>query len=461
MGEPTPNVSAPARPTATKRRRLLVLAVAGALAGLALAGAWYFWPAPDNSPPEPDLTGAEPEVAKAIRKARAEVQKAPRSAAAWGRLGMLLRAHDYAAAASACLARAEQLDAKDPRWPYLQGLTLVLTDREAAIPLLERASDRSPRSTAPRLRLAEVLLQQGRLDEAGRHFRRVLDAEPGNPRAALGLARRAQRRGELREALDHLQRAVASPLVRKAALLLRAEVHQQLGEGDAAAADLRAAAPLPEDPRWPDPYVEEVEGLAVRGHTQLALDKAKQLFQQLRLPEAAEVLEEAARDDPAADRVFRFLGEVRLRLGEPARAEQALRHALELTPDAAEVHSQLGTALFLQDRWDAAERSFRRAVELKPAHAMAHYNLGHCRLKLKDQAGAVAAFREALRYRPGYADAHTNLGDLLAQQGKDAEAQEHLEEAVRLAPEDERPRRLLAEVNARRAAKRPGAAGRP
>jgi Tfp pilus assembly protein PilF len=456
MGDPTPNVSAPAPPPAAKRLLRLALAVASA-AVLVLAGLWYFWPAPP--PPEPDLTGAEPEVAQAIQKARAETLKAPRSAAAWGRLGMLLRAHDYAAEAMVALAQAEHLDAKDPRWPYLQGLTLVLTDREAAIPLLERASDRSPRCTAPRLRLAEVLLQQGRLDEAGRHFRRVLDAEPDNPRAALGLARLAQRRGELREALKRLQVAVASSLVRKAALLLRAEVHQQLGAKDAAAADLRAAAPLPEDPRWPDPYVEEVERLARGVHTRLAL--ANQLSQQGRLPETAEVLEEAARDAPTADRVFLLLGKVRMRLGEPARAEQALRHALELTPDAAEVHFQLGTALFLQDQWDAAERSFRRAIERKPAHALAHYNLGHCRLKLKDQAGALVAFRAALRYRPGYADAHTNLGALLAQQGKDAEALEHLEEAVRLAPEDERPRRLLAEVKARRAAKRDGAAERP
>src|SRR5262249_15507004 len=147
-------------------------------AGLAAGGYWFLWRAPDPAPPAVDLTGAEPSVARAIERARAEVQKAPRSAAAWGRLGMLLRAHDYGEVSQVSLARAEQLDAQDPRWPYLQGLTLVLADREAALPLLERASDLSPDSSAPRLRLAEVLLMQGRPDEADRHFRLVLKAEP-------------------------------------------------------------------------------------------------------------------------------------------------------------------------------------------------------------------------------------------------------------------------------------------
>jgi tetratricopeptide (TPR) repeat protein len=410
-----------------------------------------------------DLTGAEPAVAQAIERARAEVEKKPRSAAAWGRLGMLLRAHDYGDEANVCFARAEQLDAKDPRWPYLQGLTLILADREAALPLLERASDLSPNCVAPRLRLAEILLMQGRPDQAARHFRLVLKAEPENARAALGLARLAQRRGDLREALDLLRPAVASPLVRKAALVLRAEVQHQLGAAAAASADERAAAGLPEDPRWPDPYVDEVEQLnrSARGGLESRLAYGIELFRQKRLPEAVDVLEAAAQDAPQASRVFVVLGEARLRLGDPVRAEQAFRRALALSPDAAEAHFHLGTALYDQDKVEAAERCFRRAVELKPAHALAHYDLGLCRLRQQDRDGAAAAFRAALRYRPGYADAHRNLGDVLAQQGKDAEALAHLEEAVRLAPEDEQARRLLAEVKARRGAKPRGSEERP
>jgi tetratricopeptide (TPR) repeat protein len=458
MGDSAQKVSLAGQRAAPRWRLLLALVLASA-AVLAAGGYWFLWRTPEPAPPAVDLTGAEPAVAQAIERARAEVEKTPRAAAAWGRLGMLLRAHDYGDEANVCFARAEQLDANDPRWPYLQGLTLVLADREAALPLLERASDLSPNCVAPRLRLAEILLMQGRPDEAARHFRLVLKAEPDNARAALGLARLAQRRGDLQEALGYLQHAVASPLVRKAALTLRAEVYQQQGAAAAARIDLRAAAGLPEDPRWPDPYVEEVEQLNRSVHARLTF--GIQLFQQGRLDEAVDVLESAAQDAPQASRVFVVLGEARLRLRDPVRAEQAFRRALALTPDAAEAHFQLGTALFVQDKVEAAERCFRRAVALKPAHALAHYDLGLCRLRQKDRDGAAAAFRAALRYRPGYADAHRNLGDVLAQQGKDAEALAHLEEAVRLAPEDEQARRLLAEVKARRGAKPRGSEERP
>ena len=124
----------------------LVLASAAVLAG---GGYWFLWRTPDLPPPELDLTGAEPAVAQAIGKARAEVLKAPRSAAAWGRLGMLLRAHDYGAEANVCFARAEQLDAKDPRWPYLHGHTLLSGHPREALPLLEVALERAAPLPAP------------------------------------------------------------------------------------------------------------------------------------------------------------------------------------------------------------------------------------------------------------------------------------------------------------------------
>ena len=52
-------------------------------------------------------------IVAALAQARAAVQESPRSAAAWGRLGMVLAAHDFRAEANACLAQAERLDPLD------------------------------------------------------------------------------------------------------------------------------------------------------------------------------------------------------------------------------------------------------------------------------------------------------------------------------------------------------------
>lgn len=418
--------------------------------GIALLAGWWLRRVP--APPALDLAGVDPAIVQAIDKARTEVRSAPRSAAAWGRLGMVLRAHDFAAESNVCFAQAERLDATDPRWPYLHGLTVALTDRDAGVSLLERAADRCFSNPAPRLRLAEVLILQGRLDEAERHIRMVAAAGTAEVRAQLDLARIAERRGNWQQALTHLERPAASPLARKAALAMRAEVHEQLGAVEQASADQAQAALQPDDPPWPDPMVEEVEMLKVGVEAQLAL--AEQRFRQGRASEALALLDETARAAPQLDTVFLALGHTLLRVNEPARAERALRHAVELAPAAAEAQFQLGNALFLQQRVASASAAFRAAICSNPAHALAHYNLGHCLLKQGDQPGAIAAFRETLRYRPNYADAHTNLGDLLAQAGKDSEAIEHLEHAVRLAPADERARKLLTAVRSR--PRRPG-----
>ena len=49
-----------------------------------------------------------------------------------------------------------------------------------------------PALEAPRLRLAEVLLMQGRVEEAERHMRQALRAAPHSARAHLDLARLAR-----------------------------------------------------------------------------------------------------------------------------------------------------------------------------------------------------------------------------------------------------------------------------
>jgi tetratricopeptide (TPR) repeat protein len=428
------------------RRRMVGVVVVLAIGiAIALLAGWWFWRTP--ALPELNLAGVDPAIAEAIHSARADVRSAPRSAAPWGHLGMVLRAHDFGAQANVCFSQAEWLDASDPRWPYLRGLTLALTDRDAAIPVLQRAADHCHSNPAPRLRLAELLLQQGRLDDAERQFRMVASAGSAESRSHLGLARIAQRRGALQEAMDHIEHVTANPLARKAALTLRAAIREELGAGADARADLLLAATQPDDPPWPDPMVEEVERLKVGVDAQLVL--ADQLLRQDRTGEALDVLENTARIAPESEAAHLALGHALLRVKQPAQAERTLRRAVELAPASAEAHFQLGNALFLQDQRGRAAKSFRAAITCNAAHALAHYNLAHCLMRQDDRAGAIAEFRTSLRFRPDHADSHTNLGDLLGQDGKIGEAIEHLENAVRLAPADERARKLLSDLRVR------------
>jgi Flp pilus assembly protein TadD len=52
--------------------------------------------------------------------------------------------------------------------------------------------------------------------------------------------------------------------------------------------------------------------------------------------------------------------------GEWARAEQVYRHALEVEPDEADIHLQLGHVLKLSGRLRDALQAYVRASELDP-----------------------------------------------------------------------------------------------
>ena len=111
------------------------------------------------------------------------------------------------------------------------------------------------------------------------------------------------------------------------------------------------------------------------------------------------------------------------------------RRALELKPDYAEAHNNLGVALKDQGKLDEAVACYRRALELKPDYAEAHYNLGNA---LKDQGKldeAVACYRRALELKPDYAEAHNNLGVALKDQGKLDEAVACYRRALELKPD--------------------------
>jgi tetratricopeptide (TPR) repeat protein len=429
--------------TIAVRKRLLSLFLGIILITGAVAYLWSRLAPPD--PPAVLLTGVDPAVVKVVEDSRAAVRQSPRSAAAWGRLGMVLVVHDFHAEANRCFAQAERLDPRDPHWPYYQGITLFLGDPEAAIPKLRRAVDLcGDRPNVPRLRLAETLFAQGYFDEAAEHFRWTRQHDPNNARAHLGLARVAYERNEWEESRNHLSRSILSPFTRKAAHALLAEVYQRQGNQTAAEAERQVVAQVPDDFVWHDPFAEEAEQL--RAGKQGCLARAEKLLAQNRLAEAIALFQEQVRDEPTADWAFLWLGQLFLQQDDLVAAERALRETIRLTPASAAAHFHLGVARFRRHNFREAAACFQRAAEWKPDYALAHYNLGHCRKQLEDRGGAIEAFRMAVRCRPSFADAHTNLGDLLAQNGQTAEALAHLRNALALNPRDARARNLLGQV---------------
>jgi tetratricopeptide (TPR) repeat protein len=121
-----------------------------------------------------------------------------------------------------------------------------------------------------------------------------------------------------------------------------------------------------------------------------------------------------------------------LESASPLEARHAYTQALEVDPNYADVHLNLGRLDHEAGNLGAAEARYRRAVECDPEDATAHYNLGVLLEDRERPEEAILAYRQALARDPDAADAHYNLGLLLETMGRRAEAMRHLMAARRL-----------------------------
>jgi len=97
---------------------------------------------------------------------------------------------------------------------------------------------------------------------------------------------------------------------------------------------------------------------------------------------------------------------------DPASQEQAItayRKALDLDPQHAAAHINLGTLYYNRHDHAGAERHYRSAIEVDPRYALAYFDLGNVLDETGRLAEAVKAYCSAITLAPTYADAHYNL----------------------------------------------------
>ncbi|MGA9653556.1 MAG: tetratricopeptide repeat protein, partial [Polyangia bacterium] len=110
----------------------------------------------------------------------------------------------------------------------------------------------------------------------------------------------------------------------------------------------------------------------------------------------------------------------------PDEARDAYRASLELEPEFADAHVNLGRLLHEMGDVYAALVHYRAALSLRPGDATAAFNVGVALEDLGATVDAVAAYRRALECDPRNPDAHYNLARLLEQNGKPDLAVRHL-----------------------------------
>jgi Flp pilus assembly protein TadD/predicted AlkP superfamily pyrophosphatase or phosphodiesterase len=204
-------------------------------------------------------------------------------------------------------------------------------------------------STTNDRNLANIMLREGRYEEAENSFRKLIETDPEEPvfYAALGGALAGQGRND--EAFAAYARALELDPLLIAALHNRGRLHEVTGDVDAAVEDYRAAI------RYDGDYEPSRRALARLGVP--VVDRRPETPEEQR---AAELLRDA---------------EESIKRGDYDGALSQCNEAQKLTPDVAAVYQCRSNAAYLKGDRGLAEQALERALELEPDNALFRENL--------------------------------------------------------------------------------------
>lgn len=421
----------------TVKKPVVIAASLLALAALG-TGAWW-WQAGQAQarvaallPNPPDLSAAPERLRTQVLAADAEARSRTHARRGFAALARSYHANGFFDEAARSYAGLRQLEPDEPRWPHLQATILAgYGDFAAALPLERKAVELGPDYVPARLRLGDALLKTNQPAEAAAVYEQVLQRDRDNPYAQLGLARLDLEAERWDKARTRLEQVVARTNYQLGYDLI-VSLYERLGLTQRATA-IRAMAKASGAYRDPaDPWLD---------------DLVEDCYEPYRLALAAGAIG---------------------RNGDNATARRLLERAVDVAPDDAALHFQLGTLLVGQGQLDAAESHLARCTIIAPdfadgwAHLSAlraqqgrvtdaertlaeglrrcpdspglHLTLARQRRQAGKLGEAIAEFEESIRLRPNEADAYLELGQLYLGQSREAEGVAMLQRALAAEP---------------------------
>ncbi len=138
-------------------------------------------------------------------------------------------------------------------------------------------------------------------------------------------------------------------------------------------------------------------------------DQGQALYMQERYPEALQMFEQAlplAKEDNLPV-VLARLADTYSKVGEPDKAIEAYRKAIEANPAEAAYHNNLGNVYAHTGKIPEAAEEFKKAAEIDPTQASRYYfNYGVVMYNTGKMDEALEAFKKATEIDPDYADAY-------------------------------------------------------
>lgn len=138
---------------------------------------------------------------------------------------------------------------------------------------------------------------------------------------------------------------------------------------------------------------------------------------------------------PDSGMLHNELGLVYKSLGQPDKALECYKRAVELEPRSFHVYNNIAILLKSQGRFDEARKYYLKSIELQPDSVYANYNLGLLAKEQGNSDEAIIYFRKALASNAEDAEVRFELGSLLLGRKNFEEAILHFREAVDIKPD--------------------------
>jgi len=334
-----------------------------------------------------------------------------------------------------------------------------------ALPLLLLAGCDRMMSTEARIERAQAAFAAGRDQDAMADVKVALESEPQNVAGRVLLARLSLRQGDAATARKELERALdagADPAslaaIDQAVLLAQgryadavaaaqadtdpgpgrhvvmATAHMELGDNDAARADLDAALALAPDDR------------------EALFAQARWLWAAGRIPEATAALDRLLGQHPDFARAALYRARYAMALGDAARAREVLEIAhthgarqLDAPERFGVLASRVESSIALADL-ARAEAELQPLVQWAPDAFPTRYLAARVAYAKRDFATAAAELRRALAADPENPAGQMLLGAVLTEQGSLEQAASVLSRLVAAQPANVEARKQLARV---------------
>ena len=160
------------------------------------------------------------------------------------------------------------------------------------------------------------------------------------------------------------------------------------------------------------------------------LSKLVQYFQAKQFIEAEKLAVSLTLEFPKHQFSWKLLSAIYSHQERHLEAVEAARSAANLPPQDPEVHSNLGVALSALGKLEEAAKSHKCSIAINPKFETAHFNLGNTLMALGKFDEAEVSLRQAVTLGPRHAKHHYNLGITLKTLGKLSEAEAAYRQAI-------------------------------